>query len=230
MIKHILFDLDGTLLDMDQPFFTKEYFKAITKFAVGFGYKPEEFMQALIAGDATMQNNDGNQTNEQIFWQAFASKLGKKTTNTECFDKFYEENFDSLSYTCKQFDGVKSDLEKLKKLGYNFVIASNPRFPLLAMKKRIKWAGLDANMFEFITSYETSSYSKPNPKYYLEICDKLNYNSSECIMVGNDLVEDMSAKKMGMHVFYLDRNGKNENIEYQNGNFNDLLSYIEKIK
>ncbi len=231
MIKLILFDLDGTLLDMDQPFFTKEYFKAITKFAVRFfGYNPEEFMQGLIAGDSAMGKNDGSQTNESLFWQTFSKIAGNKTSETNCFDKFYEEVFDSLSFTCKQFVGVKNDLEKLKKQGYNLVIASNPRFPLLAMIKRINWAGLDENTFEYITSYETCSYSKPNPKFYSEICDKLNALPSECIMVGNDLVEDMSAEKIGMNVFYLDRNGKNENIEYPNGNFDDLLSYIEKIK
>ena len=229
MIKHILFDLDGTLLDMDQPFFTKEYFKAITKFSVEFGYNPQEFMEGLIAGDAAMQNNDGGLTNEQVFWQTFAKKTGRNITETKCFNQFYEEVFDSLSFTCKPFNGIKEDIEKLKKQGYNFVIASNPRFPLLAMVKRLHWAGLSEDMFEYITSYETCNFSKPNPKYYSEVCDRLNYKPNECIMIGNDLVEDMSAEKMGMYVFYLDRNGKNANIEYPNGNFNDLLSYIEKL-
>ena len=41
MIKTILFDLDGTLLPMDQDAFTKAYFKSLSEYLLPFGYEPK---------------------------------------------------------------------------------------------------------------------------------------------------------------------------------------------
>lgn len=78
-----------------------------------------------------------------------------------------------------------------------------PIFPRSAVESRIGWAGLDVSDFEYITTYENSRYCKPNPEYYNEILSKLNLQSGECPMVGNDVTEDMVAQIVGMNVFLL---------------------------
>ena len=99
---------------------------------------------------------------------------------------------------------------------------------ILAMEKRLSWAGANKEDFDFITSYETSSYSKPNPLFFKEIADRLNVLPSECIMVGNDEIEDMAAAKIGMNVFLINRTNT-ENLNFQNGNFNDFVEYVQKL-
>ena len=54
------------------------------------------------------------------------------------------------------------------------------------------------------TVYDNSYHCKPNPAYYQDLIDTLNLNPSECLMVGNDVDEDMvAAGKVGLHTFLL---------------------------
>ena len=48
MKKVILFDLDGTLLPMDQEVFTKAYFSRLAKFLMPFGYAPKKVVEDPI--------------------------------------------------------------------------------------------------------------------------------------------------------------------------------------
>ena len=50
-----------------------------------------------------------------------------------------------------------------------------------------------ADDFDYITSYENSAFSKPNPKYYAQILSELGLEAKDCLMVGNDVQEDMEA-------------------------------------
>ena len=58
MIKMILFDLDGTLLPMDQEIFTKKYFKRLAAKLAPYGYEPQKLIDSIWAGTAAMVKND----------------------------------------------------------------------------------------------------------------------------------------------------------------------------
>ena len=109
---------------------------------------------------------------------------------------------------------------------------SCPIFPAIATRKRIAWAGLAPEDFELYTTYENSRYCKPNLEYYKEIINELGAKPEECLMVGNDVGDDMVAGKLGMKVFLLTDcliNKADINVsEYPNGNFDDLIKYISK--
>ena len=68
-MKAVLFDLDGTLLPMDQDVFNKAYFGALSKKLAPRGYEPKSFIDSVWAGVIAMLRNDGKNTNEQVFWQ-----------------------------------------------------------------------------------------------------------------------------------------------------------------
>ena len=72
MIKAILFDLDGTLLPMDQDEFTKGYFKLLAAKLAPYGYEPKTLIDTVWAGTAAMVKNTGAQTNEAAFWERFS--------------------------------------------------------------------------------------------------------------------------------------------------------------
>ncbi len=114
------------------------------------------------------------------------------------------------------------------------VLATNPVFPATAVYSRINWAGLDPSDFEIITTYENSCGCKPNLKYYSDIEKKLNLEPCECLMVGNDVKEDMVSKSIGMDVFLLTDcmiNYDGEDIaQYKNGSFTELINLITNMK
>ena len=71
-IKTVLFDLDGTLLPMDQDAFTKGYFRLLAAKVAHRGYEPKALVDGVWAGTAAMVKNDGSCTNEEAFWKRFA--------------------------------------------------------------------------------------------------------------------------------------------------------------
>ena len=58
-IKVILFDLDGTLLPMDQNAFVKAYFGPLAKKLAPRGYDPEKLIDAIWKGTAATVKNNG---------------------------------------------------------------------------------------------------------------------------------------------------------------------------
>ena len=77
-IKAILFDLDGTLLPMDQETFARAYMGGLVKVAAGNGYDPNKAKDAILAGTYAMVKNQGDMTNEEAFWQVFVGVFGDK--------------------------------------------------------------------------------------------------------------------------------------------------------
>ena len=233
MIKTILFDLDGTLLPMDQELFTKAYFKCLSEYLVPFGYEPKELIDEVCRGTYAMVKNRGEKTNESVFWESFTQKYRNAAADKPLFDKFYLTRFDDLKSVCG-FDKRAGDLiKRLKSEGFTLVIASNPVFPEAAQESRMRWAGLDIGDFDYITCYENSLYCKPNPDYYTAVVKALGVAPEECLMEGNDVDEDMIAETIGMKVFLLTNcliNRAKKNISvYPKGNFEQLLSYIEEL-
>lgn len=233
-ITTILFDLDGTLLPLDQEIFTKIYFGSIAKKLAPLGYNPEELINAIWTGTKAMVKNVGEKTNEEVFWDSFASIFGdEKRADEKHFHQYYVEDFDQVKACSTKNPSASKIVNKAKELGFKLALATNPIFPAIATEKRIAWAGLNKEDFEFITTYENSNHCKPNLAYYLDILNKLGVTVEECLMVGNDVTEDMVAEKLGMKVFLLTDcliNKENKDISmYPHGNFEDLQNFIEKL-
>ena len=199
MIKNVLFDLDGTLLGMDQDLFVKAYFGKMCMH-MAHRFEPEKLVKAIWDATGAMVMNDGSQTNEEVFWKVFDHKLGMDTTSFRHeFDEYYENEFDSVvEQTCVPSPICAESIKLLKSKGYKVIVATNPIFPAIATRKRMIHGGFDPNDFELVTTYENCHYSKPNPKYYMEIMEKCGLDPAECMMVGNDCDEDMVATTLGM--------------------------------
>lgn len=229
--KAILFDLDGTLLPMDQDVFTKAYLKLLSEYLVPHGFEPKLFINSMWSGIGAMLKNTGAETNDKAFWRAFENTIGKSMTEYfPLFDRFYKNEFDALKSTC----GVKREspelIKTLKSNGYKLVLATNPVFPFEAYKKRTAWTGVDISDFELVTTYENSYYCKPRRGYYAEILDKIGCIGSECLMVGNDIGDDMPAADAGIDVFllpeYIINNTEKSVDDFPHGDFDDLLKFI----
>lgn len=230
-----IFDLDGTLLPMpNQELFLDTYFKALSKKVAAHGQDPQKLIKAVWTSTGAMVQNDGTMTNEQRFWQVFCSLMGEEARTLEpLFDHFYRNEFTDVKATTFTHPHAVECIRLLKQKGYQVALATNPLFPRVATLTRMKWAGLDPEDFRLITTYENSSYSKPNMAYYREILKNLGKQPEECIMVGNDVREDMCVAKLGMDTFLLKDclicPEEADISEFRQGDFDDLLEYIKGL-
>jgi FMN phosphatase YigB (HAD superfamily) len=233
-IRYILFDLDGTLLPMDQDVFVKSYLGRIARAMALHGYDPDKLVKAIWSGTDAMVRNDGSRLNEAVFWDTFAGFFGTPTPQElALFDAFYREGFPAVQESCGFTPRAKEVLDKVKALGMQAVLATNPIFPAAATHQRVQWAGLQTSDFLHITTYENASFCKPNPDYYREILHKLGLAPEECLMVGNDATEDMVAETLGMQVFLLTPCLINKHdldlSRWPQGDFDALLDYLDKL-
>ena len=233
-LKAVLFDLDGTLLPMDQDVFIGAYMRGLARKMESYGYAPEKLIDSIWAGTGAMIKNDGAQSNEEVFWRAFSALMGHDARKDEpVFEDFYRGEFQQVKGVCGFDERAARVVEFIKSRGLRMALATNPLFPAIATHSRVRWAGLDPEDFEIITTYENSCRSKPNPDYYRDILDKMGLSPCECLMVGNDVGEDMITQKLGMKVFLLTDcliNKKNEDISrYPQGSFDELLEIISDL-
>ena len=235
MIDTVLFDLDGTLLPLDQDVFMKYYFGGLAKKVAPLGYDPKALVKGIWTATGSMVKNDGSCTNEQAFWKRFAELFGERVYADEKeFDSYYKNEFDLVINACNPTDRSAKVVKKLKDKGITVALATNPLFPSIATYKRAKWAGLDPNDFALITTYENSVYCKPNPKYYEMILEKLEKKPENCLMVGNDVKEDAeAARKAGLEVFLLTdcliNKDESDLSAYNKGGFDELDRYIDTL-
>ena len=234
MITTILFDLDGTLLPMDQERFVKSYLSRLAKKMAPYGYDPDTLIKAVWAGTGAMVKNDGSATNREAFWQVCNSIFGRDTQADEpLFEEFYRIDFQEVRQDCGFDPRAAEAIREIKSKGFRTVLATNPLFPPIATQSRVRWAGLSPEDFEWITTYDNSVHCKPNLDYYRDILNKMGLKAEECLMVGNDVSEDMVARDLGMQVFLLTDciiNKENKDIsQYPNGSFPELLAYIRAL-
>ena len=204
MGKMILFDLDGTLLPMDQDRFTDYYFGCLAQWMSPYGFEPQALIKAVWKGTAAMVANDGSRTNEERFWEVFDAQFETPASeNYKHFLEFYEQGFAGARKATGFSPRAAETVHRLKAAGYRVALATNPLFPRIATEQRIRWAGLEPEDFELYTTYETSRTCKPNPQYYVEVAESLGVRPQDCIMIGNDADEDVPAATVGMKVFLL---------------------------
>ena len=233
-IKAIFFDLDGTLLPLDQAYFLKKYFKSITVYAASFGLAPDKFMDGMMAGTEAMIRNDGSQSNKEAFWNSFFPYFdGVDEGIISALDQFYLGGFKELREYTSPNPLAVDIIKAAHKDGRKVVLATNPVFPMAAQLERLSWLGLSEADFDLVTSYDNSFFCKPNPKYYLEICEKIGVAPENCMMIGNDESDDMrAAAAAGMECFLVtDHRIMSDHFVWtgERGSFEQALHMIERI-
>ena len=215
MQQTILFDLDGTLLPMDLERFIDLYLRAFSaKFSQKLQLPPKALTGGIWEGANAMAHNDGRCLNRELFWDTLSRACGRNMWPYEQeFDDFYRHEFIAAKEATQVNPHVVKMIAALRASGRRLILATNPLFPKPATHARIRWAGLDPSDFDYITLYDNCTTSKPNLQYYRDICAHCGVKPEECLMVGNDVDEDMCAGEIGMQSFLvtdclINRHGK----------------------
>ncbi|MBQ9086927.1 MAG: HAD family hydrolase [Clostridia bacterium] len=231
----ILFDLDGTLLPMDNDRFTMGYLHCLSLAVAHLGYTEETLVPAMWKGVRSMVLNDGSRPNEEAFWETFSGILGSQCyDHIPYFDDFYRNGF----HQCVEFTSPAPELAAravalAQSKAPAVVLATNPMFPRVAVEARLGWAGVAPEDFCLITDYSNSGTCKPNPAYYGEITAKLGLDPSRCLMIGNNGEEDIAAAQAaGLSTFLLDDCliTKGEIPPTPRGGFDPLFAFLEKLE
>ncbi len=230
-IKMILFDLDGTLLPMDQDEFIAAYFYKLGK---KFSDSDQRtFIHAVQYGVAGMLQNDGSSTNEEVFWRYFGQVIPDYSHYEAGFLDFYQHEFQELAELIKPYPHVGQVIKQLKAKGYRIACCTNPLFPQIATYSRIKWLEIEPSEFEWVTTMENSHYSKPKLAYYQEVLNQLQLDPAVCLMVGNDVEEDMGISELGVETYLITNhliNKKNLSITpTHQGTFDDFYQFVLRL-
>jgi FMN phosphatase YigB (HAD superfamily) len=234
MINTILFDLDGTLLPLDERRFIELYMGLLGTHFAPLGYHPKTFVQAVWVGTEAMRHNPGQTTNEIVFWEAFASLIPEANDQIKTeFERFYREVFPAVQAATTLQPLARIVIDSLKQKGYTVALATNPLFPAIATHQRIRWAGLEVEDFAWITTYENQTSAKPHSRYYQDILNALGKTASECLMVGNDASEDGAAAKLGIATYLITDcliNQKSVSLDpIPHGNFDAFHRFVEAL-
>lgn len=233
-IKAILYDMDGTLLPMDMKEFTDRYLKLLAQRMMKYGIAPDVFVKAMWAGCDEMVVNDGTRTNRDAFWARFEQIAGvDRATLEPDTDEFYTTDFHKSKSATKENPYLQEAIRISREKAPIVALATNPLFPMVAQESRLSWVGGNVDQFDLITSYETDSFAKPNPKYYESVCERLNVQPEECLMIGNDVDEDMyPASSLGMQCYLVTDTmieGKKHVWEGARGTFAELIEYLKGV-
>jgi FMN phosphatase YigB (HAD superfamily) len=233
MIKNILFDLDGTLLPMDNNKFMKLYFRGLMQ--VFPEIDPQTLYMTVMEGTKAMVEDSSDLTNLEVFANSFTSKIKMNPEEVMGrFFKYYETDFFKVKDATWVSTNMVQAVKTLKEKGYSLYIATNPVFPLVANKERITWANLNINDFEYVSSLERNHYCKPNIKFFEEFIGTNELNPHECMMVGNDTYEDMVITRLNVKTYLItdcqiDDNDFRFKSDYQ-GSSEDFLAFVYALE
>lgn len=234
-MKHVLFDLDGTLLPMDQDVFVGYYFPLLAKRLKPYGFDQDTVIQAVWTGVKAMVINDGSISNEEAFWNCFEQlvKIERQELEPLILD-FYANEFNEAIRSTDPSPLSAKIVQAFKERGDKVYLATNPIFPRCATMNRIRWAGLNAEDFELITTYENCRYSKPNVLYYQDILEEFHLEPEDCLMIGNDAEEDLAIRKLGVKTYLVtdcleNKKGLPLESEYK-GSLEELYEYVKSSR
>lgn len=234
MYDTILFDLDGTLIPFLQDEFIHAYFKLLVRRLTPMGYDGDKLVHALWSGVDAMIHNDGSATNRQLFWDVFTREMGIQALALESMlNDFYAREFDGARSVLREDADRGGLIRSLREKGYGLVLATNPVFPAVAVETRLHWVGLAPSDFGYITTYENSRRSKPNPGYFRDILTHIGKQGGECLMIGNNPTDDMAAQEAGLDVFlvtdYLENPDNLPVGRWPHGSFRELEKILEEL-
>jgi FMN phosphatase YigB (HAD superfamily) len=231
-----MFDLDGTLLPMDQKEFVEAYMKMLVMRFAPLGFDKEAIIKGLWAGVKAMMENDGTVLNEQRFWDTFLTFVPDEDhIFRDQIDDFYRTEFKQVQKVVHKTEDSRRIIDMLQQKGYRLILATNPLFPPCAVEERLSWVNLRMEDFSYVTTYDNCRGCKPKLSYYRDIIRECHLDADHCMMVGNNVNEDMGVRKLNTRMkMYLITDFIENPLEecitiYPHGSLADFAKVVEDM-
>ena len=229
-------DLDNTLLPLyTQEKFVEIWFRDMAKKFNEHGLNQAIALNAMNEGCRAMVFNQGGKHNIDVFYDVACELSGYTRGELEpVLDDYYATTFSNVREIARENPYATQIARLMREKAQYAVIATMPMFPLEACNKRLSWVGLNASMFDLVTTCDFSTYCKPNPNYYAELLEHFNVKPSQALMIGNDVREDMEpCEQLGIDTFLVTDRIITHNLPYsrfRRGNCPVLIEYLKSLK
>ncbi len=180
MLKVVIFDLDGVLIETELETF-KFYQKRLKNFGIelsdeAFRYKAGRKSRDFFH-DALTQEDRSRVDVEKLLSEK------RELFNTE------------ITRYAKEVPGGKKLLQWLIDNGFVLALASQNETRMI--NSALNWLGIK-DYFEIILSLDDIENKKPHPEIYELACSRLKYSKEECLVVEDSKDGVMAAKNAGM--------------------------------
>ena len=217
MIKAILFDLDGTILDRQS---------SLIKF---IDYQYEKFIDHLNHIDKNDFKSKFIELDQNGYvWKdkVYAQLIDIFNISGISADDLLDDYINNFCKQCLPYPNLKETLDILRSNGYKLGIITNGKYPF--QYYNIKSLQIERYMNVILVS-EKEAIKKPNPLIFERAAKKLDLELYECLFVGDSLKNDYEAsKKAGMHSIYR-LNNENE-IHNTTNHIKHLYQLISIVK
>lgn len=203
-ISCVMFDLDGTLIDVDMNRFIPVYLQRLTT-RLGDLAEPRALMAVIREAVYIMLNgSDGTLTMEQLLLNSLSGEFGIGAAEyRQRLKVFIEHDLPELRPLVKGHPLARFLIETCLANGWQLVLATNPIFPMAVIEARMQWGDISDLPFRHVTAYETSRHCKPHTGYFHQLLDHLGVAAESCLMVGNDTEHDLAAGEVGIQTCLL---------------------------
>lgn len=202
----VLFDLDGTLLELSMEKFLEQYLTGMARELAD--HLDPEHLPGLVraAVQAVLLDTRPDISNEEVFWEAFQQLSGvDKSRLMAGVVSFHERRLPELRHLAEPAPGGRQAVAAARRYSRRVVLATQPLYPAAAIGERVRWAGLAPADFHLVTSMENMCSCKPWAQYYQAILNLAGVaDPRRVLMVGNDPILDMAAGSLGIRTFLLE--------------------------
>lgn len=198
-VQAVMFDLDGTLIDVDMQIFVPLYLRRLAGRLEPY-VDPRRAVRTLRAAVmAMLGDTTGESSLEELLRAMLAEELQLAWPDYQKgLAAFCREDLPELQSMVKPHPLARDLVEACVERGWRVILATNPIFPRTVIDARLAWGGLDGLPFRPVTSYETSRHCKPHPGFFRDLLAELELPPRACLMVGNDTLHDLAAGRVGM--------------------------------
>ena len=236
MYKALLFDLNGTLIDIYTSESDWEIYRTTANFLGCYGVviTPEELKEEYFGRLFRQKERSREKYPEFDVIKLFASVMYDYGPAVKGVSAAHAANvFRSAGcYRLQLYSGVK---ETLAKLSVNYRLAAVSDGQKLWAENELAATGLDKVLYPVIIS-GSCGFRKPDPRMYKMALDTLGITPREAVFVGNDMYRDIKgAADAGMKtVFFRSNQGDREfhgaEPDYIINDFPELLNAVEFLE
>ena len=201
-LKHILCDLDGTLIySGDARVHLTFFWKTVQSLKRHQGLRAA--IRTLNESRSILKIPSVVESNFERLIQVFQKNL--KLNYAEAIEEMKISVADIFPTLKSHFGEIKGAAEFVSwaSAHYDLTLATNPVWSIDLVKLRMRWGGINPDFFKSITTSDRMHSCKPTREYYREILLLENWKAEDCLLIGNERAMDLPATRVGIAVFLI---------------------------